>query len=146
MEKPNVSSASTYIAAAEKDAISQYQYYFSPIIKSKKYKFEKLKPEDKSYKKELKQKTKDLKDLADKGDVNAMGKMYLDIITHPLKDMQEGYLNIGMCYEIIGNYTKAKEYYEKAGDSRAMNELNKLILDRDKLSAIGLNVVETDFK
>ena len=145
LEKPKVSSASTYIAAAEKDAIKQYQYYFSPIIKSKKYKFEKLKADDKSFKKEIKQLTKDLKDLSDKGDIMGMGKIYKSMLDKPLKDIKEGYLNLGYCYEIIGNYTKAKEYYGKSGDSSAMNELNKLIADRDKLVSLGLQVVEEDF-
>jgi hypothetical protein len=146
LEKPSVPSASSFITSAEKAAIKQYQYYFSPIIKSKKYKFNKLKAADKSYKKELKQQTKDLKDFADKGDVISMGKTYKASLEKPLKDMKDGYLNLGMCYEIIGNYTKAKEYYEKAGDSSAMKELNKLIIDRDKLVALGLQIIENDFE
>jgi tetratricopeptide (TPR) repeat protein len=145
LEKPSVRSASDFISSAEKASIQDYQYYFSPIIKSKKYKFEKLKADDKSYKKELKQQTKDLKDLADKGDIMGMGKIYKASLEKPLKDIKEGYLNLGMCYEIIGNYTKAKECYEKAGDSGAMKELNKLILDRDKLVSLGLEVKENDF-
>ena len=145
MEQPDVESASSYIAAAEKEAIQKYQYYFSPVIKSKTYKFNKLKAEDKAQKKTFKQYTSDLKDMADKNDIMSMGKLYKSITTMQLKDMQEGYMNMAMCYEIIGNYTKAKEFYEKAGDKSAIAEIKKLISNRDKLAPLGLNVVENDF-
>ncbi|WP_462280092.1 hypothetical protein [Salinivirga cyanobacteriivorans] len=146
LEKPKVKSPQQYISNARKAAIKQYQYYFSPIIVEKKYRFKNLRGEDRKYNRELRKQEREIKDLADQGDIMTMGKMYKEIITHKLKDLEQGYLNLGMCYEIIGNYTKAKVYYEKSGNKGAIRDINKLIKERDIIAEMGVEIVEKGFK
>ena len=146
MEKPSVKSAGSFITAVSNAAINQYKFYFSPVIAAKTYKFKNLKGEERDYNKKLRKQEREIKDLADKGDVMSIGKMYKEILTHKLKDPDEGNLNLAMCYEIIGNYTKAKEHYEKSGDKGALNQINKLIENRNKLAALGMEVTENDFE
>ncbi len=146
LEAPNVKPASTYVSSAKSAAIKQYEYFFSPIIIGKKYNFKNLRGEDRDQRKQLRKERREIKDLADKGDIMTIGKMYIESLKMNLKDKEDGFLNVGMCYEIIGNYTKAKEYYEKSGDKGALKDINQLISDRNILAKMGLEVIEKDFK
>lgn len=141
----NVPAASQFVSKAEDAAVNQQAYYFIPYFTTIQYKFENIKSNDKDYNKELRKSRGDLKDLADAGKVNELGKEYLAMVGKDLKDPEDVHLNIGYCYELIGNFTKAKEHYDKSGDSESIKRIDLLILYRDIYKKLGVKVVENEF-
>jgi len=143
MSEPGVSSASSYISTISKNAINKYSYKFSPQLFVKKYKFEKVKTKDKEFKKELKDILKNIKALLETGEIGEAGKRYIEISEK--EDSPEVNFDIAQCYELIGNYTKAKEYYLKSGDKTGINDINNMISIQTQLKSLGISVTENEF-
>ncbi len=146
LKVPSVPSPESLMGTVENHAIGKYQFYFSPKLVLKNYNFKNLRGADRSYNKELRNVERDIKDWADEGEIMKMGKAYKEILTHELKDTDQAHLNMGMCYEIIGNYTKALEHYEKSGDSESINSIKKMINERDIYKDMGVEIIEKDFE
>ena len=149
VDYPSTPTIDKYTKALAKDVISRSGGMFSPVFVTKTYSFKSIKgnKSDKVYKKELKNKKKVFKSLAKTGSVNELGKAYQEIIANAskIKKPQNLYYNLGLCYELLGNYTKAKENYLKSADKDAIVEIDYLISMKDLFVKLGLNVVENDF-
>lgn len=50
-----------------------------------------------------------------------------------------------MCYEMFGNFTKAKEHYDKSTNNEAKKRIGILIQYRDIYKKLGIEVIEKDF-
>jgi len=132
-------NADNYIKDIAKKTIRGYSGVFTPKYVAKKYSFKKAKANKKSMekadfkatKKELKAQQKAIKILA------AMG--------NKIKNISKVENDIAYCYELIGNYTKAKTYYTKAGDSRSLEQLTKLIDMQQFIKKMGHDVTEEEF-
>jgi len=74
------------------------------------YKFPKLKIKNKALKDEFKNATT----LLETGEVLKLGNLYQRIYND--KPSKEAALCLGICYELIGNYPKASEYYKQNPD------------------------------
>jgi len=149
VEYPVTPTIEKYTKMLSKDVINRSGGMFSPIYVPKTYSFKAVKGDktDKAFKKEMKNKKKVFKALADAGSINELGKAYLEIVANEskLKKPQNLYYNIGVCYEIIGNFTKAKENYLKSADKAAIADIESLIQIQELFKKLGLNVVENDF-
>jgi hypothetical protein len=145
LRKVNPPSVSHLKETVGNTAINQYAYYLIPYYSEIKYDFENVKSDDKDYNKELRKMRSDLKDLADDGKVNELGKAYLAMLGKDLKNPEDANLNIGMCYELIGNFTKAKAHYDKSGNSDAISRIDLLIKYRDIYKSLNIEVVENEF-
>ncbi len=149
VEYPAIPTIAKYSEMLSKDVINRSGGMFSPLYVAKTYSFKAVKGDksDKAFKKELKNKKKVFKALADAGNVNELGKAYQEIVANEskLKKPQNLYYNIGTCYELIGNYTKAKENYLKSADKGAITSIDNLISIQNLFKKLGLNVVENDF-
>jgi len=149
VEYPVTPTIEKYTKMLSKDVINRSGGMFSPIYVPKTYSFKAVKGDkaDKAFKKEMKNKKKVFKALADAGSVNELGKAYQEIIANEskLKKPQNLYYNIGICYELIGNYAKAKENYLKSADKGAITDIESLIKMQELFKKLGLNVVENDF-
>ena len=146
---PVLPTVDKYSDMVAKEAIGNHQLMFSPVYTPKKYSFKTIKGDkaDKAYKKEMKNKKKVFKALAESGSVNELGKAYEALIANEskLKKPQDLYFNIGLCYELIGNYTKAKENYLKSAQKKAITEIDVLIAFQGMFTKIGLPTEEKEF-
>jgi tetratricopeptide (TPR) repeat protein len=95
----------------------------------------------------MKNQKKVFKALADAWIVKELGKAYQKYIASEakIKKPQNLYYNIGLCYELIGNYTKAKENYLKSGDSNVIIAIESLIKIQELFKSLGLDVTEGEF-
>ena len=88
------------------------------------YKFQKVKTKDKTLKEEL----KGASDMLAAGEIYKLGSLYKRIYEAD-KTNKSAAFNLAMCYELIGNYPKAQEYYSVMPDFHAnvrMKENNLL--------------------
>ena len=148
-------NADNYIKDIAKKTIRGYGGIFTPKYVAKNYSFKKAKANKKTMekadfkatKKELKTQGKALKVLAEQGKIKEMGAMYLKIAAmgDKIKNLDKVDNDIAYCYELIGNYTKAKTYYTKAGDSKSLEQLTKLVEMQQLIKKMGQNVTEEDF-
>ena len=144
LEKPAIISPSSLVEGLSKSAKYKYLYEFSPRLVPQKYKFEKVKPANKELKKVYKNKKKALKALAETGDIKGMGKIYTEMLADDANNA-DVHKNLGICYELIGNYTKAKEHYVKSGDKGGIKAISSLIKVKELFKKLGLEVIENDF-
>lgn len=142
--KPAVQSSNSLVKKMANSAKYKYLYEFSPKLIAKTYKFKKVKPANKDLKKEYKNKTKSLKALASTGDINGMGKIFLEMLADDDNNTNV-HQNLGICYELIGNYTKAKEHYVKSGNKSSVTAITYLITVKEVFIKLGLEVTENEF-
>lgn len=143
MKHASVKEPSSFIPKLSDYFVQAFRYRFSAVKATYKYEFPKIKPEDKEFKKEFREYKRNLKDLADEGKLKDMFTMYLEI--HQKEDSPEVNESIGMCYEILGNYTKAKEYYDKCDNAESKNRLNEQIAVQNKLKELGFVIEDPEF-
>jgi len=147
--------ADKYIEVIAKKTINGYSGLFTPQYVAKKYSFKKVKANKKSMekadfkatKKELKTQQKAIKILAEQGKIKEMGNAYLKLAAmgDKIKNMEKVDIDIAYCYELIGNYTKANEYYTKANDTKSMQQIAKLIEYQEMMKKMGHDVTEEEF-
>ncbi|PKP03688.1 MAG: hypothetical protein CVU11_07430 [Bacteroidetes bacterium HGW-Bacteroidetes-6] len=140
MEQPTVSEPTSFYSDLNNRVVNSNTYNLSPRLVVVEYDFPKCKPDNKDLKKEFNDKFKELKDLADAGKVREMAAIYRAL--QQKEDSQDIHECIGLCYEIIGNYTKAKEEYEKSGNNKRISAINEQIRVRDILVSLGVKVEE----
>lgn len=153
--QPPVPNADKLIKNLSSKVITKNGGYYTARYSAKKYSFSKIKANKKSmekvdfkaYKKELKANKKVLKVLAESGKIKEMGANYLKhaATIEKIKNPEKLYNNIGMCYELIGNFTKAKSYYQKAADKKNMQDIELLIKYQELFKKINLTVEEQEF-
>lgn len=104
------------------------------------YKFLKVKT---SYK-ELKVELKEVNTMLSNGEIEKLGKLYQRIYESD-KSNKDAAFNVAICYELIGNYPKAEEYYAINPDfhAKARMRTNRILFDY--LKEIGANVKLKDF-
>ncbi len=145
METVKSESMFTLLSKSEEQAIDQNILAFSPYYSVHTYNFNNIKSDDKDYNKELRKQRSDLKDYADAGQLEKLALAYIEMLDKSIKNPEDLYYNLGMCYEMLGNFTKAKEYYDKSKDSDSINRINKLIQYRDIYKSLGIEIIEKDF-
>ncbi len=143
MQQVSVKSPESFISSLSMDFIKAFRYRFSAVKATYKYDFPKIKPDNKDLKKEFREYKRNLKDLADEGKLKEMFNMYVEI--QQKEDSPEVNESIGMCYEILGNYSKAKEYYDKCDNAESKNRLNEQIATQNKLRDLGFTIDEPEF-
>ena len=143
LEQPSMPSISDFNKDLKQEAINKTVFAYSPRLDVEKFRFKNVKTKNKAIKKELKKLVKQAEALVKTGDINAAGKKYLEIATK--EDNEDVNLNIGVCYEIIGNLTKAKEHYLKSTKKSDIRRINSMISARDKFKELGLQVIENEF-
>jgi tetratricopeptide (TPR) repeat protein len=116
---------------------------YSPYFKENNGKFKGVKTKDKALKKEFKEKEKTIKASLKTNDLHAAAKTFIEI--HETEKSLNSAYNVGLCYELIGNFTKAKEYYDMAGDKGALENMQNLLALKAQFEGLGLEVSETDF-
>lgn len=143
LEKKSVPSASKFASSLSKAQIDAYQGMFSAVLVEKNYKFKNVKTKDKEFKKELKTNIKAIKNQLKANNLHEAAKLYIEL---EAKEKSENLAyNIGMCYELIGNFTKAQEYYNSAADKGAIKDINELIKLKATFESLGLKVEEGTF-
>jgi tetratricopeptide (TPR) repeat protein len=145
MESVKSESMFTLLSKSEEQAIDQHILAFSPYYSVYTYNFEKIKSDDKDYNKELRKQRKDLKDYADAGQLDKLALAYIEMLGKDLKNPEDLYYNLGMCYEMLGNFTKAKEYYDKSTNSDVIKRIDILLQYKEIYEKLGIEVVEKDF-
>jgi hypothetical protein len=143
MQHASVKSPNTFIPDLADHFVGTFRYRFSAVKISYEYDFPKIKPEDKDLRKAFRQYKRDLKDLADAGKLNEIYAMYLEI--QQKEDSPEVNECIGMCYEILGNYSKAKSFYDKCDNSESKNRIVEQINVQNQLKALGFSIEEPEF-
>jgi tetratricopeptide (TPR) repeat protein len=138
-------SKSSLLKKSKDQAISQHILAFSPYFNVYTFNFENIKSDDKDYNKELRKQRKELKDYANAGQLEKLALVYIDMLTKDIKNTEDLHYNLGMCYEMLGNFTKAKEYYDKSTNSEAIKRINTLIQYRDIYETLGIEIIENDF-
>lgn len=119
------------------DAGWQIGNMFLPGLIRKNYEIKKVKLKDKAKKKQAKQAKKDFKDKKYK----ESGKIYKELADG---GCNEAAFNAAIVYELIGNYTKAKEYYEKSGNTSNSQVLDKYLTIMELLKKAGKTVEEPE--
>jgi len=143
MEHASSKDPMSLIPTLSDDFVHSFRYKFSAVKVPYEYNFPKIKPENKELKKEFREYKRNLKDLADEGKLNELHTMYLEI--QQKEDSPEVNESLGMCYEIIGNYTKAKEYYDKCDNAQRNIGLVQQINIQNTLKDLGIAIVEPVF-
>lgn len=138
-------SESSLLMKSEEQAVDQHSLAFSPYYTVFTYDFENVKSDDKDYNKELRKLRGDLKDFADAGQLDKLALAYIEMQSKSIKNPEDLNYNIGMCYEMLGNFTKAKEYYDKSTKNDAKKRIDILIQYRDIYKKLGIEVIEKDF-
>jgi tetratricopeptide (TPR) repeat protein len=143
MDKPNVQSPAEFFSGLNNAVIVDYRYMLNPIKREFKYDFPRLSPDSKDYRKDFKEGRSKLRNLAKDDNVKEIAKVLFAL--QKIEDNEDVNLSLGMCYEMIGNYTKAKEYYSKSGDSDATARITEQIQIRDQLKELGVEINEPEF-
>jgi hypothetical protein len=104
------------------------------------YKLLNVKTKDKTLKEELKA----AGNLFESGKIKELGNLFQRIYQAEPEN-KEAAFNTAMCYELIGNYAKAEEYYAIMPDfhTKVRMKTNKVLFDY--LNSIGANMVIEDF-
>jgi hypothetical protein len=142
MEKPRAESPANFFSDLNDAVIADYRYILNPIKREFKYDFPRITPDNNDYRKKFRKKRKELRKLDNGENVREMANVLFEL--QKIEDNEDINLGLGMCYEIIGNYTKAKAHYEKSGDKDAMTRINKQIQIRDQLKALGVEITEPE--
>ncbi|MFW5805765.1 MAG: hypothetical protein ACOCVX_04470 [Bacteroidales bacterium] len=142
MKKPQLKSPANFFSSLNNAVIGEYRYMLNPIKREYKYNFPRIIPDDKKFRKNFRKKRRELRKLDNDDNVKEMAKVLFEM--QKMEDNKDVNLGIGMCYEIIGNYTKAKAHYEKSGDSDAMARIKEQIQIRDQLKAFGVEINEPE--
>jgi len=143
MQHASVKTPTSFIPELSNYFTNAFKYQFSAVKASYEYDFPKIKPENKDLRKAFRQYKRDLKDLADAGKLNELYAMYLEI--QQKEDSPEVNECIGMCYEMLGNYSKAKSYYDKCDNSESKNRIVEQINVQNQLKALGFTIEESEF-
>jgi hypothetical protein len=142
MKEPSVKSTTALRKEANNVAINTYQYKFSPYLAEIKYHFPRIKADNKDLRKEFKSSWKTLKDQAEVGDIKAIAQTLRQL--QAKEDSDNIHEGLGICYELIGNYTKAKEEYMASKNKDCVNRINAQIITRDALAKLGVTITEPE--
>ncbi|MEA3495040.1 MAG: hypothetical protein U9R42_03285 [Bacteroidota bacterium] len=144
LKSPSIKSPDRLLPSMKSKIVNNFSSLIAPQYKVITYKFPKLKTKDKGYKKELKTINKSIKVFADKGEITEMAKLYFKI--QQKEDSQKVQECLGKCFEIIGNYTKAQEYYTASGSKKDLNRILDFIKVRNILTKMGITVNEINIE
>lgn len=104
------------------------------------YKFKNVKTSDK----ELKEALKQIESQLASGDIKTPGKTYRRIFEADKQNKEAAY-NTGICYELLGNYRKAQEYYEYLPDFHTKVRMKTSITLLEYLEQAGVSLILEDF-
>ncbi len=104
------------------------------------YKFKNVKTSDK----ELKEALKQIENQIASGDIKTPGKTYRSIFEADKQNKEAAY-NTGICYELLGNYRKAQEYYEYLPDFHTKVRMKASISLLEYLEQAGASLILEDF-
>lgn len=143
MRHASVKTPESFIPDLSTYFTNAFRYSLNAIKISYEYDFPKIKPDEKGLRKAFRQYKRDLKDLADEGKLKEMYTMYLEI--QQKEDSPEVNECLGICYEILGNYSKAKAFYDKCDNSESKNRIVEQINVQNQLKALGFTIEEPEF-
>jgi tetratricopeptide (TPR) repeat protein len=143
MQHASVKSPDSFVSTLSDYFVQAFRYRFSAVKATYKYDFPKIKPEDKELRKDFRKYRGDLKDLAKEGKLKELYSMYLEI--QQKEDSPEVNECIGMCYEILGNYTQAKSYYDKSNSMDSKSRIAEQMNVQKQLRDLGIEVLEPEF-
>ncbi|MEI7526917.1 MAG: SH3 domain-containing protein, partial [Mariniphaga sp.] len=104
-----LASASDLADNAFRSCASELVCYFNPYFALREYKFEKIRVKD------VKARAKEAEDYIEKLDLNNAFSIYKAIYESDPYNAASAY-NLGNIYQIVGDFTKAKEYYGIAAE------------------------------
>lgn len=104
------------------------------------YNFKSVKTKDKELKAEL----KTVKDLLNNGKIKDAGSIYLRVYELDHKNLAAAF-NVAQCYELLGNYPKANEFYLKSPDFHAKVRMKSNMKLFEYLNNIGAKMEIEDF-
>lgn len=113
------------------------KYRFIEINKHN-YKFPKVKVSS-----DFKEEYKTAKSLLGEGDFMELGNLYKGIYED--KQSKEAAYCLAICYELVGNYPKALEYYKQMPDFHTKTRMKKSMILFDYLNEIGVETTLADF-
>jgi hypothetical protein len=139
--KTKCRSIDELVAACEESLeLQSYSLFKFYEVDDEWYKFVKVKTKDKGLKEEL----STAKDLLVNGEIYKLGSIYKRIYEADNSN-KEAAFNLAMCYELIGNYPKANEYYAKMPDFHAKVRMKDNMKLYNYLESIGANLLLKDF-
>ncbi len=103
------------------------------------FKFPKVKIKDKA----LKEDFKAAKQLANDGKIVELGQLYRKI--YEAEKQNEAFIAIGMCFELLGNYQKANEYYKNFNDFETKTRMKSQVAALEYLQTLGFKPEFVDF-
>lgn len=142
LSMPGVKLPEAFMEELSKNIISKNKNTLTPKLVPFKYRFKNIQTKDKAFKKELRKKEKLIKSFAKTGNITEMGKLYLEILAN--EESQKAHENVGMCYELIGNFTSAEGHYVTADDRSSIKRISSLIKVKETLQNMGIEVVENE--
>jgi tetratricopeptide (TPR) repeat protein len=104
------------------------------------YKFKSVKTSDT----ELKEALKQIESQIASGDIKTPGRTFRSIFEADKQNKEAAY-NTGICYELLGNYRKAQEYYEYLPDFHTKVRMKASISLLEYLEQTGANLAIEDF-
>lgn len=122
---------------------------FLPFMKSFHYEFAKIKNRDmrksdvsRDRFKELRKMMRDEKDLVKSLDYYGLGELYRTVAEET--GLEEAKLNMAYVYEVLGNFTRAREIHEELGRTKDVERVDVFIAKRDQLAAFGKDFFEPE--
>jgi len=107
--------------------------------KAHNYRFPKVKIKDKT----LKEEYKNAKDLLKNGDITKLGNFYKHVYEEG-KTKEAAYC-LGICYELIGNFPQAQEYYKQLPDFHTKTRMKNSMKLYNYLQEIGIKLQLIEF-
>ncbi len=104
------------------------------------YRFKKVKTKDK----DLKSKLKTVSLLLSNGDIDKAARLFLQAYELDNSNLEAAF-DLAQCYELVGNYPKALEFYKKSPDFHAKVRMKSNMILYNYLNDIEAKLVLTDF-
>lgn len=138
--KAEFKSIDELLVESQEDLISKIRSKYNIFDLNKhNYKFPKVKVGSN----DLKTEYKNAKDLLKADDIMKLGNLYKRIYED--KKSKEAAYCLGICYELIGNYPKAQEYYKQMPDFHTKTRMKNSMILFDYLNEIGVETSVIDF-
>lgn len=139
--KTKYKSIDDLLAKCEKELGNKFSNTFNFYsYKDVWYNFKSVKTKDKGLKAEL----KTVKDLLNNGKIKEAGSIYLKVYEFDHKNLAAAF-NVAQCYELIGNYPKANEFYLISPDFHAKVRMKSNMKLFNYLKSIGAIMKIEDF-
>ena len=150
MRKPDkkLSSPEELANSTQQFFVMDISNQFLPWLKGFNYVMKEIKNRDikdhvsKDRYKEFKKELRNDKDMVKKLDYYGLGQLYMSLAEDT--GIDAAYTNLAYVYEVLGNYTKAREIYQDLGDSNGLERVKFFENERDELKSFGKDYFEPE--